>query len=54
MLKKIGILESQRKYYQASALAEIVYRRYPTLDYKQNFIELRSLSAKTVYQRPGI
>ncbi len=46
LLKKIGILEDERKYHEASTLAEIIYNNNPTADNKQNFIELRNLSAK--------
>jgi len=47
LIKKMGILENMKRYDAASAIAERLYKNNPSPANKQNFIELRTLSAKT-------
>lgn len=44
--KKLGILESMKRYGAASAIAEKLYKDNPTDVNKANFLELRTLAAK--------
>lgn len=44
--KKLGILESMKRYGAASAIAERLYKDSPTDVNKANFLELRTLAAK--------
>ena len=46
LIKKMGTLESLKSYGKASAIAEIIYKNNPSPANKENFIELRTLSAK--------
>lgn len=44
--KKLGILESMKRYGAASSIAELLYKDNPTDFNKANFLELRTLAAK--------
>ncbi len=44
--KKMSLLEDMKRYDQASAIAEKIYRNSPTPAHKQTFLELRTLAAK--------
>lgn len=44
--KKLGILEEMKRYGPASDIAEILYKSSPSPTAKENFLELRTLSAK--------
>ncbi len=46
LTKKMGILSGLKSYGQASNIAETIYKQNPTPDNKQNFIDLRTQSAK--------
>ena len=46
ILKKMGILESLKRYDQASQLAERVYKNNPTPANRQSFLDLTTLAAK--------
>lgn len=46
LAKKIGALEGLKRYGAASSVAESIYKNNPTPANKENFIELRTLSAK--------
>ncbi len=45
-LKKLGILESLKRYDQASQLAERIYKSNPSAANKQSFLDLTTLAAK--------
>ncbi len=46
LLKKMGILEGLKSYGAASVIAETIYKASPNKANKDNFLELRTLSAK--------